>query len=78
MDDRQDLISMFSPRPDTDFQRLDADWKWRGPKVETAVDLARGEIFQKLVGETHAELIRTRNSQIREALIALGWTPPTE
>ena len=31
-----------------------------------------------IMHNTHLEIIRTKEKSVREALIALGWTPPPE
>ena len=49
---------------------------WR---VETFIDEDRGEINQTLSTETGKLMTwinKTRDAQFRQALIALGWTPP--
>ena len=48
-------------------------------KVDTSIDWDRGVIHQSL--STHSDnlvawVVATRDAQIRNALIALGWTPP--
>jgi hypothetical protein len=45
--------------------------------VETSFD-ARSGIISTKVGEFHAAVLRTQDKQIREALIAMGWTPPPD
>jgi len=39
-----------------------------------------GRIVQTtdIMGSIMEQVIRTRDAQVREALIALGWTPPKE
>lgn len=50
----------------------------RGCGVQTSVS-TDGLIEQQIdiLGETHRRILNTAEQQIRDALIALGWTPPS-
>ena len=45
--------------------------------ITTWVDQTSGDIFQSTDGIVR-QVMRTKASQTRQALIALGWTPPEE
>lgn len=48
--------------------------------IESTVDPASGtiKIITTLMGQATVDLLNTREEVIRQALIALGWTPPPE
>jgi len=47
-------------------------------KIGTTFNADTGEIFQEtdMTGQIYRTVIATQEKQIRDALIALGWTPP--
>lgn len=50
-------------------------------KVTPSIDINTEEIrlmISNTAGQHHTEVMRTKDEAIRAALIALGWTPPTD
>lgn len=49
--------------------------------IRTRVNFESGEIMQELLQASEAlsrEVYKTREAQLRRALIQLGWTPPPD
>lgn len=43
-----------------------------GDDIHTQVDMVMNEV----IVNTQAQILRTKDTQIRDALIKMGWTPP--
>ena len=56
-----------------DGYTINTAWNQSG-LIEQTVDWGMGDLHRQLV----RQVMDTKESQIREALIALGWTPPSE
>jgi len=61
--------------PDLPFSRT-TQWK-----ITPSIDVTNGIVFldtEDWGGKITREVMRTKEAAVREALIALGWTPPLE
>lgn len=45
----------------------------QGDDIHTKIDM----VMNGVIADTQRQIIKTKDAQVREALVKLGWTPPT-
>jgi len=53
---------------------FDVNTTINGDDIESRIDL----IMEEAIVQTMHEVVRTRDKQVRDALVKMGWTPPTK
>jgi len=53
---------------------FDVNTTINGDDIESRIDL----IMEQAIVQTMHEVVRTRDKQVRDALVKMGWTPPTK
>jgi len=53
---------------------FDVNTTINGDDIESQIDL----IMENAIVQTMHEVVRTRDKQVRDALLKMGWTPPTK
>jgi len=53
---------------------FDVNTMINGDDIESRIDL----IMEQAIVQTMHEVVRTRDKQVRDALVKMGWTPPTK
>ena len=53
---------------------FDVNTMINGDDIESRIDL----IMEQAIVQTMHEVVRTRDKQVRDALLKMGWTPPTK
>jgi len=53
---------------------FDVNTTINGDDIESQIDL----IMENAIVQTMHEVVRMRDKQVRDALLKMGWTPPTK
>ena len=53
---------------------FDVNTTINGDDIESRIDL----IMEEAIVQTMHEVVRTRDKQVHDALVKMGWTPPTK
>jgi len=53
---------------------FDVNTTINGDDIESRIDL----IMEQAIVQTMHEVVRTRDKQVHDALVKMGWTPPTK